>query len=363
MRSFTGEEILGWTGGRAANAEALAQDWRAIRVNRPAPLGVCGPEDLGFFFSREYERELPSARPGILITGEPFVKPLQASGLPLWSRTLVVACPDPYLAMAVLSGKFAPSLSAVAHQDRPARTDIHPSAVVHPSAKVGEHVRIGPHCTVEAGAEIGDGSVLYPGVFVGPQVRIGQDCVFFPNVVLYEQSWLGDRVRIHAGSVIGADGFGYAPRREGRQVKGHEKIYHLGRVVLGDDVEIGANTQVDRGTFGDTVLEKNVKLDNGVQVGHNCHLAEGAVVCGGTALAGRASLGKYAYVGGNSGITNNVHVADGGQVGALSLVTRDVPPGGTALGAPQREYKEHLKVHAYLNQLFEERNESRKKRD
>ncbi len=360
MKGFTGEQILAWSGGRAVNSEVLDRDWREIRVERPAPLELCGPEDLGFFFSREYETELPKARAGILITGEPFVKPLEASGLPLWRKTLVIACSDPYLVMAELTAKFAPQLSSTAHLEAPHVREIHPSAVIHPTARIGDRVRIGANCVVDASAEVGDGCVLYPGVYVGPQARLGSECVLFPNVVIYELTQVGDRARIHAGSVIGADGFGYAPKRQGRQVTGHEKIHHLGRVVMGNDVEIGANTQVDRGTLGDTVLGDQVKLDNGVQIGHNCVLAEGAVVCGGTALAGRSRLGRYVYIGGNSGIANAVVVGDGAQVGALTLVTRDMPAGSNALGAPQREMREHLKAHALLNQLLEDRNKKRR---
>ena len=163
------------------------------------------------------------------------------------------------------------------------------------------------------------------------------------------------RVRIHAGSVIGADGFGYAPKREGSQVIGHVKIYHLGRVVIGDDVEIGANSCVDRSTFGETRIEKSAKLDNIVHIGHNALVEEGAVICGGTCLAGRASVGKFALVGGLTGIINDVHVGDGAQVAAMTLVSKDVLPGSTAVGNPQREYKQHFRAHAILNKLMTER--------
>jgi UDP-3-O-[3-hydroxymyristoyl] glucosamine N-acyltransferase len=204
---------------------------------------------------------------------------------------------------------------------------------------------------IQERAQIGAGTVLYAGCFIGPSVKIGKNSVLFPRVSVYEWTILGDRVRLHAGVVLGSDGFGYAPKIIDGQVRGHQKIFHLGRVVVGDDVEIGANSCVDRGTMGDTVIANNVKLDNLVHVGHNSQLDEGAVICGGTCLAGRASVGRYAYVGGLTGITNAVRVGDGAKVGALSLVTKDVPPGGTAVGNPQREHREHFKVHALLNKL------------
>jgi UDP-3-O-[3-hydroxymyristoyl] glucosamine N-acyltransferase len=267
--------------------------------------------------------------------------------------------------MALLSEKFAGALSTVAHPPGASRGDsrIHASAVIHASAKIAAGVQVGAHCVIEAEARIGAGSVLYPGCYVGPSCSLGEDCVLFPGVTLYEWTELGKRVRIHAGAVLGSDGFGYAPVKapgaEGGKpgVVGHQKIYHLGRVVVGDDVEIGANSCVDRSTFGETRIDRNSKLDNLVHLGHNARLEEGAIVCGGTCLAGNASVGKYAYVGGLTGVANQVHVGDGASVGALTLVTKDVPPGSTAVGNPQREYREHFKAHATLSRLVKSRGE------
>jgi UDP-3-O-[3-hydroxymyristoyl] glucosamine N-acyltransferase len=129
----------------------------------------------------------------------------------------------------------------------------------------------------------------------------------------------------------------------------------VGRVIIGDDVEIGANTCVDRGTLGDTRIDRGAKVDNLVQVGHNAHLAEGAVICGKVGLAGSASVGRFAYVGGLAGISNQVHVGDGAKVGALSLITKDVPPGESAAGNPQREGREFFKIQALLSKLLRER--------
>jgi UDP-3-O-[3-hydroxymyristoyl] glucosamine N-acyltransferase len=268
---------------------------------------------------------------------------------------VVVACPDPYLAMALLSADFARELSTLSHSKRPEISSIHPTAVIHPSVQLGKQITVAAHCVVDEGSKIGDGSVLYPGVVIGPRVTVGEDSVFFPGVVIYENCEIGNRVRIHGNSVIGADGFGYAPKKSAQGMEGHQKIYHLGRVVVGDDVEIGASSTVDRSTLGDTVIEKHAKIDNQVQIGHNAHVGEGAIICGGSALAGRARLGRYAVVGGLTGVTNAVTVGDGASVAALSLVTRDVAPGSTAVGNPQREYAEHFRAHAALNRLVSER--------
>ena len=362
---FSVNDVIRCTRGRPVNLgefEGTPTDWEAIRVDRPASLGGSKPSELTFFFSRAFEHELGSAHPGILITGEDFVAPLRAAGLPFWSTAAIIACRDPYLALAQLSALFAERLSSVAHvaQLLPSgtsenATEIHPTSVIAPSVELGAGVRIGPHCTVEEHVKIGAGTILYSGCYVGPRCVIGSGTVLFPRVTLYEWTQLGDRVRVHAGSVLGSDGFGYAPELENGQVRGHHKIYHLGRVVLEDDVEVGANSCIDRGTLGETRVGRYSKLDNLVHIGHNSRLDEGAVICGGSCLAGNASVGKYAYVGGLTGIGNHVHVGDRAKVGALTMVTKDVEPGQTVVGNPQRDSKEHFRAHALLSKLLVER--------
>jgi UDP-3-O-[3-hydroxymyristoyl] glucosamine N-acyltransferase len=272
---------------------------------------------------------------------------------------VVVACRDPYLAMALVSQRFAELNSSVGHVRGASTGEVHASAAVERSARIGARVRVGAQCVVEAGASIGDGTVLYPGCYVGRDARIGADCVLFPRVTIYERVEVGNRVRLHAGVVLGADGFGYAPgpasglAASGAPTTTHHKIYHFGRVVVGDDVEIGANSTVDRGTIADTVIGAGAKIDNLCHLGHNARLGRGAILCGGTFLAGNASVGDLVYVGGMSGVSNQVHVGDGAKVGAMSLLTKDVPPGETVAGNPQRTYREHFRAHAALNKLIQ----------
>lgn len=361
--AFTVEQVLEWTQGRLVNEDAFP-GWAAVRVERPAAsLAESVAAEVAFFFSKAYQDQLAGASPGMLITGEPFVEPLKAAGVPLWGKTAVIACADPYRAMARVSRFMAPGLSSGAHPagaHREATAQVHPSAVIGEAAELGPGVRVGANCVIEAGARIGAGTVLYPNCYVGAGVETGEDCVLFPGVAVYERSRLGARVRVHANSVIGSDGFGYAPVLEDGVPVGHEKIYHLGGVSLGDDVEVGASTSVDRGTFGDTVIERNAKLDNQVQIGHNARVEEGGVICGGTALAGNARVGRYAYVGGLTGIANHVYVREYAKVGALSLVTKDVPPGETAVGNPQRTHKEHFRAHGALNKLIRQKKTTQK---
>lgn len=359
MKSFSVQQILDWIGGTWVNAETLGS--QSIQVNRPAPLAHSKSTDVAFFFSKSFEKELIHANPGILVTGLPFVEPLKAANFPFWKTTAVLACANPYLAMAILTEKFAPALSSVAHvpptadQRKGKAPEIHPSAVVDESVQFGEDVQIGPHCVIEKNVRIGKGTHLYAGCYIGPDCTIGDDCVLFPGVTLYESSHLGHRVRIHARSVLGADGFGYAPVMQNSLPVGHQKIYHLGKVIVGDDVEIGAMVTVDRGTLSDTRIEKNAKLDNHVHIGHNALVDEGAAICGGTCLAGRARVGKYAYIGGLTGIINDVDVGDGALVGALSLVSKDVPFRGEMVGNPIRNRREHFQIQAMLSRLLQDK--------
>jgi UDP-3-O-[3-hydroxymyristoyl] glucosamine N-acyltransferase len=211
---------------------------------------------------------------------------------------------------------------------------------------------------VGAGTILGEGVVLYPHCTVGPDVRIGKGTVLFAGVVIYEGVQIGAQVRIHANTVVGSDGFGYAPIRadlKSKEVTGHQKIYHLGTVVIGDHVEIGSSSTVDRGTFGATRIESHAKLDNQVHVGHNAFVGKGAILCGGICLAGGSIIEDFAYIGGLTGVANRVKIGKQANVAAMTLVTKDVKDGDVVVGNPQRPYREHFKVHALLNRMLENR--------
>jgi UDP-3-O-[3-hydroxymyristoyl] glucosamine N-acyltransferase len=276
---------------------------------------------------------------------------MEKAGLPLWKSSIVIAVADPYWAMARLSALFASH--ATPQASGPAQ--IHPSAVVDSSARLSDGVVIGPQCVIEAAAEIGEGTRLHAGVVVGRGVTIGAHGEIFPNVSIYSGTTIGTHFRCHSGTVIGSDGFGYAPIRDQGKVVGHEKIYHLGGVRIGNHVEIGANSCVDRGTLGDTLIEDHVKADNLVQIAHNAIAREGAILCGCSGLAGGSVLGRFAYLGGQACVVNKAAVGDGAMVGAASLITKDVAPGESVAGSPQRPIKEHLRVNAYLNRLVDKK--------
>lgn len=345
-------QLCEWGGLRTVQSPSSLVKVRAMRSLLDA-----GPEDVAFFFSRNYEADLLKTQAGVLVTGESFVAPLLASGLPILSKVTLLAANDPYLAMALLSREFAQLESTVAHLPELPRKQgrIDPTARVAQDVICGEGVVIGAHCVVEAGARLGAGVQLYPGCYVGAKVQIGADSVLFPQVVVYENVVIGSRVRIHAHSTLGADGFGYAPIVKDGLVVDHAKIYHLGRVCVGDGVEIGANVTIDRGTLADTIIEARAKIDNHVHIGHNAWVGEGAILCGGICLAGNARVGQFAYVGGMAGVVNQIEVGARSQVGAMTLVTKDVASGATVVGNPQRESREHFRLHGYLNRLLKEK--------
>ncbi len=254
------------------------------------------------------------------------------------------------------------AFTAIVKHYRPRReravTGMHPTAVVAVSGRLGEDVTIGP------GAVVGEDTVLGDRVFVGANTVIGDDChvgrasTIGTRVTLYEQTTLGERCRLHSGVVIGADGFGY------RQVDGrHLPVPQLGTVEVGDDVEIGANTTIDRGVYGPTKIGDGTKIDNLVQIGHNCRIGRHNLLCSQVGIAGSTSTGDYVVMAGQVGVRDHVHIGKGAIISAQAGVTNDVPAGEVMLGAPAtplREQKLKLAAIAKLPQMRKEFRELRK---
>jgi UDP-3-O-[3-hydroxymyristoyl] glucosamine N-acyltransferase len=213
---------------------------------------------------------------------------------------------------------------------------------------LGEGVAIGDFCRIGDGVTIGDGAVIFPLVFIGDNVTIGPGTVIFPNVTIYSDTEIGARVRIHAGTVIGADGFGYVT------VDGqHEKIPHMGRVVIEDDVEIGACSCIDRAKTAETRIGQGTKIDNLVQVAHNVHLGKHCLVAGQTGLAGSSTLGDYVVLGGQVGINSHAHLGSGTRVAAQAGVMSDLPENATVSGYPAQEHNQTLRMWAASHRLPE----------
>jgi UDP-3-O-[3-hydroxymyristoyl] glucosamine N-acyltransferase len=264
---------------------------------------------------------------------------LLAPGVECPERIAVVRTADPYAAMMRTLLLFDPGLPEIP-------VGVHPTAVVAPDARLADGVGIGPYVVVESAAEIGRGSRIAAGGYVGQGARLGEACHLYPRVYVGRQCILGSRVVIHAGTVIGSDGFGYAPI-EGR----FHKIPQIGIVEIADDVEIGANACIDRATFGKTSIGRGTKIDNLVQIAHNVALAEDGVIAALCGIAGSTRLGRGIRIGGQVGVTGHVRVGDGVSIAARAGVIGDLPDGASVFGFPARPHREALRAEATLRKL------------
>ena len=265
--------------------------------------------------------------PGILVLNQVLESP---------STQLIVK--DTRLALAQLSQVFAPELQLA--------RGIHSSAIIHETARLAEGVQIAAHVVIEEGVEIGAGTQIGANCYIGKNVTMGKNCTIYPNVTVYSDTRISDRVRLHTGVVLASDGFGYA-----RGPRGAVKIEHLGSVKIEEDVEIGANTCVDRGTLGETVIGARSKIDNLCQIGHNVSLGSDCLIAGTVAIAGSTRLGRGVVLGGGAGVVDHVVIGDGAQVGARSLVTKSIPAGESWNGYPAEPYKKYVRKHYLLGKL------------
>jgi UDP-3-O-[3-hydroxymyristoyl] glucosamine N-acyltransferase len=260
---------------------------------------------------------------------------VQVNGLALIQVT------DPLLAFAIIVRHLHGREEAVAH-------GIDPHALVHGTARVGEGASIFPFACIGEGSVLGARCRIHSGAVVGRFCRLGDDVTIYPNAVLYDGTILGQRVVIHANAVLGADGFGYR-LHNGR----HVKVPQLGHVEVGDDVEIGAGTTIDRGTFKATRIGEGTKIDNLVQIGHNCQIGRHNLLVSQMGIAGSSSTGDYVVIAGQVGIVDHVHIGDGAVIGAKAGVTKEVPAGQRMLGAPATPEREQKRILMSLERLPE----------
>jgi UDP-3-O-[3-hydroxymyristoyl] glucosamine N-acyltransferase len=303
------------------------------RVRQVATLDHGAPGTIAFLANERYLSQLKTTAAAAVIVG---ASTRDATPLPR------IVCANPYLYFARVAALLNPEPAAEAGIDA--------SAVVHPSAAIGAGVEIGPHAVVAAGAVIADGCIIGAGCYVGEGTRIGSATRLFPRVTIYHRCLIGARVRVHSGAVIGADGFGLAPDA-GRWVK----IPQIGRVVIGDDVEIGANTTVDRGAIDDTVIEEGVKLDNQIQIAHNVRIGAHTAIAAMAGVAGSARVGRNCRIGGASGIAGHITLADNVEISAHTIITRSIDQAGTYTGAypfeANREWRRNAAQLRHLNEL------------
>ncbi|MGQ9622838.1 MAG: UDP-3-O-(3-hydroxymyristoyl)glucosamine N-acyltransferase [Candidatus Caldatribacteriaceae bacterium] len=288
--------------------------------------------DVVFLFDARLLSEVLSSRARVVV-----VKKGQAECL---LGKYSVEVDNPRLAFARLLPCFFPSL-------RPA-PGIHPLAFVHPQALLGEGVTVGPFSVIEEGVEIGDRTCVFPQVYVGRGTKVGRECTLYPQVVVRENCVIGDRVILHSGVVVGADGFGYEWNGEG-----YEKIPHAGRVVIEDDVEIGANTTIDRATLGVTRIGRGTKIDNLVMVAHNVHIGSHVIIVAQCGIAGSSEVGDEVIMGGQAGVADHCRVGKRARIAARAGVTTEVKAGEMVSGFPAQEHHRELKERAFMRKLPE----------
>jgi UDP-3-O-[3-hydroxymyristoyl] glucosamine N-acyltransferase len=282
-------------------------------VTGVAPLDSAGPDQISFLTNLRYRAAARASRAGA------FLVPPDVADLP----GPMLHCTAPHQALIDLLRLFHPPAPAPPGVDR--------TAVVAPDARVDRTAAVGPLCVIESGAVIGPGVRLHALVHVGAGVEIGEATVVHPQVSLRDGVRVGRRVVIHAGAVLGADGFGFA-----FDGSAHRKIPQVGGVLIEDDVEIGANTTIDRATFGDTIVRRGTKIDNLVQIGHNVEVGEHSLLVAQVGISGSSRLGRGVVLGGQVGVAGHVTVGDGAMVGAQSGVPSDVEPGARLWGTPAR---------------------------
>ena len=272
------------------------------KINSIGSLENAASGQISFLSNRSYISQLRKTQASAVILESKFANACATNAL---------ISDNPYVSFAQVTALFKPTLSC--------SSGIHESAVVSQSAIIDSSVSIGPNVVVEANVRIASGSVVGPNCYLGEGALIGEACHLQNNVSLYHRVKLGNSVMIHAGSVIGADGFGFASDGS-KQVK----IHQLGSVLIGNHVEIGACTTIDRGTIEDTVIGDGVKIDNQVQIGHNCRIGDHSVICGCTGIAGSVVIGKYCVMGGGSGVVGHISIADKVHISAMSLVSESI---------------------------------------
>jgi UDP-3-O-[3-hydroxymyristoyl] glucosamine N-acyltransferase len=305
------------------------------RISSVAPLASATATDLAFLANPRYRRDAQNSRAGAVVLTQRDAEALEAR--PAGGALVIVDAPYAWFALATM----------VLHPTPPAPAGVAPGAFVDSTARIDPAASVGVGAVVGADAVVGRGAVVGPGAHLGARAELGADSRLYPRAVVLDDCTLGERCIVHSGAVIGADGFGFAPL-DGRWIK----IPQLGRVVIGDDVEIGANTSIDRGTMGDTVIESGVKLDNQIQIGHNCFVGANTVMAGCVGVAGSAHIGRNCMIGGAVGIAGHLSIADGCVIGPATVVSGSIATPGHYTGFfPIMKNREWERAAAIIRQL------------
>lgn len=321
---FSAQQIAELLGGTVeGNPSAAVSTFAKIEEGQPGA--------ISFLANPKYAHYLYDTESSIVLVSRDFVleRPVKAT---------LIRVANAYEAIA--------RLLTIYESMTQKRSGIHPLAFVSETATVADDVYVGAFAYIGDGATVGAGTQIYPHAVVEERATIGEDCILYPNVSIYHDCKVGNRCIFHSGVVIGADGFGFAPSAEG-----YEKIPQIGIVTIEDDVEIGANACVDRSTMGSTYIRRGVKLDNLVQIGHNCDINRHTVMSAQTGVAGSTKVGEWCMFGGQTGISGHIQVADRTSLGAQSGLMSNKKPGVQLMGSPAVDAKQWMKMQAILKRL------------
>lgn len=326
MMEFTAKQISELIQGRVeGNEDAKVSDFAKIEEGKPGA--------ISFLANPKYNHYIYETKSSVVLVNEDtvFEQPVEPT---------LIRVPNAYEAVA--------KLLQIYQAMQPKKTGIDSLAYIDAEAEVGEDCYVGAFAYIGRGAKIGKGSQIYPHAYIGDGVVVGEGCQIYPKVTIYHGCRLGNNVTIHAGSVIGADGFGFAPNTDG-----YEKIPQIGIVVIEDNVEIGANTCIDRSTMGQTLIHKGVKLDNLIQVAHNVEIGENTVMSAQVGVAGSQKIGSWCMVGGQVGFSGHHKIGDRVMIGAQSGILGDLKDGEVVMGYPAMDSKTFMKSSAIMRRLPE----------
>lgn len=321
---FSAKQIADFLKGEiVGNPDATVTDFSKIEEGKPGTLTFLGnPKYTPYIYQTEAD---------IVLVNDDFVpdKPIRAT---------LIKVSNAYTALA--------SLMKMAGRDTPEKTGLEEMSFISSSATVGENVYVGSFAYIGDQAQIGDDSKIYPQSFVGERVKIGKNCILYAGVKIYHDCVIGDNCIIHAGAVIGADGFGFSKEEEQ-----YHKIPQMGNVLIEDDVEIGANTTVDRAVMGSTIIRRGVKLDNLIQIAHNCEIGENTVIAAQTGVAGSTRIGENCVLGGQVGIGGHITIGKHSQIGAQSGIISNTKEGSEIMGSPAYPVKNFFKSSVIIPRL------------
>jgi|MGYP001159464188 UDP-3-O-[3-hydroxymyristoyl] glucosamine N-acyltransferase len=327
MKTYTLEELASFISGDIHFS-------KKITITGLNDLKNANQNEITFIGSRKFIKFWDNSKAAAVIVSDSIK--IKSNDRPL------IYVKDADIAMAILLDVFSPKHGPVFEQT------IHSSAIIHPSANLGKGVKVGPFCYIGKNVKIGAGTILYPNVSLFDDSSVGKNCIFWSGTVVRENSVIGNSCIFHINVSVGADGFGYRSSPDGNSLI---KIPHIGNVIIGDHVEIGANTCIDKAKFSSTILGDGCKIDNLVQIGHNCILGKFCVMSGSSGLAGTVTLGDGVMIGGGAKIRDHITIGSGASVGACSGVISDVPEGGSVLGYPASESRDMLKQWLALKKL------------